>query len=432
MQLPDFKKVFRRASRFVAIHEKVLLAILAIIIVTSGGFWYRQFSSNSSDSPTVGGTYVEGVVADKKEMSQIITRLTKAGLLSFSSDGQLQNSLAEKWSATDDKTQFRFTLSNGVDRGEIISVLQSRIDIVGQADIQADLDRDILIKLPEPNPSFPILMARPLFDYGPYKLGKSTDQTTVLTRNTRKQALSSYINKIIIHSYATQNDLEKALQNNHVDGAVASSELNVKKFQRYQLDLNRYYAVLFNTNKTPFKDASLRKALTTGGAATTQPFTLISPDAEPYKTLAQDVVTKWKAEGAQVELSLRPLSEVTSSIGPSRNFQALLIGIDYGLELDPFYLWHSSQVRATGNNVTGVNSDAVDSLVNAVRSNLNANERENLMEQLHQTLTTEGIALILKQESTSYYMSNKIHFVAPVLPDSTADRFSAVAMWSVK
>src|SRR5690348_1634114 len=98
MALPNMQKSLRRAARFIAAYEKVLLAILAIIILVSGGFWYRQFTTSHSDSPTVGGTYVEGVVADKKEMSQITTRLTKAGLLAFSETGELKSQLVENWS----------------------------------------------------------------------------------------------------------------------------------------------------------------------------------------------------------------------------------------------------------------------------------------------------------------------------------------------
>src|SRR3989338_7995506 len=201
VKFPDWKKSWRRTARFVGAHEKVLLAILAIVIVISGGFWYRQFSNNNSDSPTVGGTYVEGMINDKKELSQITTRLTKTGLLTFSSDGQLEGQLADKWTVSDDKSEYRFTLADGVDRDEIVDVLQQRSDVIGEAEIRPDLERDIIVKLVVPSPSFLLLITRPLFDYGPYKLGKSNDQTAVFTRSTKKKAVSAYINKIIIHSY---------------------------------------------------------------------------------------------------------------------------------------------------------------------------------------------------------------------------------------
>src|SRR3990167_7127779 len=141
----DWRKAWRRAIIFVGAHEKVLLAILAIVIVISGGFWYRQLGNNNSDSPTVGGTYVEGMINDKKELSQITTRLTKTGLLTFSSDGQLEGQLADKWSINEDKSEYRFTLADGVDRNDIISVLQQRSDVIGEAETSADLERDIVV-----------------------------------------------------------------------------------------------------------------------------------------------------------------------------------------------------------------------------------------------------------------------------------------------
>ena len=432
MDLPTLRKSFRRAVRFLIAHEKVLLAILAIIIVVSGGFWYRQFNSSHSDTPTVGGTFVEGVVADSKEMSQITTRLTKAGLLGFSDTGALQAQLAEKWSANGDQTEFRFTLLPGVDRSEITNVLAQRQDIIGDADVETDADRDIVIKLGEPNPSFPLLMTRPMFDYGPYRLGKSSSQTTVFSRNTRKDAVQAYINKIIIHSYTNGDDLTKALKDGRIDGAIGTSDLQLKNYQHIQVNLSRYYAVLFNTNKAPFRDAVMRKALATNAAVGSTPFTLIAADQEPYKTQATDIVAKWKSLGANVDLSLKPQAEVTGTIGQSRNFQALLIGIDYGSEWDPFYLWHSSQVRATGNNITGVNNDTVDAMVGQTRLALDPATRQHLLDDLHQTLTSQGVMMVVKQESLDYYVADKIHFIMPSLPSSNADRFLSVALWSVK
>lgn len=440
MSLPDFwasfiKKPWRRLGRIIAKHEKVLLAILAVVILISGGFWYRQFSQKDASQPTIGGTYVEGIVfdKDKKELNQITMRLTKAGLLGFSDEGNLEPQLAEKWSTNDTKTEFRLTLEANIDRGEIVDALQQRSDLLGNVDVKADAERDIVLTVTESNPSLPLLLTRPMFDYGPYKLGKANDQTTVFSRNTRKGALAAYINKIIIHTYPNNDELKDALVRNRIDGAVLpSSNETIKKYQRIEIGLNRYYAVMFNINKVPFRDVALRQALISNATASAQPFSLTTPDQEPYKSLSQELVAKWQTLGAKVELDLRPLEEVTGSIGPTRNFQALLIGIDYGAELDPYYIWHSTQVRATGNNVTGVRDEAVDTLVNQIRSTLDVSDREDLITQLHQLLATKGVALILQGEKVEYYLSNKIHFVVPTLPKSSADRFLLAAQWSVK
>lgn len=456
MSLPDFwasfiTKPWRRLGRIIAKHEKVLLAILAVIILISGGFWYRQFSQKDASQPTIGGTYVEGIVfdKDKKELNQITMRLTKAGLLGFSAEGNLEPQLAEKWSSNDTNTEFRLTLGASIDRGEIVEDLQQRSDLLGDLQVQADAERDIVLTVTEPSPSLPLLLTRPIFDYGPYKLGKANDQTTVFSRNTRKGAVVAYINKIIIHTYPTNEELKNALVRNRIDGAVLSSSGEaIKKYQRIEIGLNRYYSVMFNTNKVPFRDITLRQSLINSTAASApstplpstglgvnginQPFTLTAPDQEPYKSLSQELVAKWQMLGAKVELDLRPLEEVTGSIGPTRNFQALLIGIDYGAELDPYYIWHSSQVRATGNNVTGVRDEAVDKLVDQTRSTLDVSDREDLITQLHQLLATKGVALILEDESIEYYLSNKTHFIAPTLPKSSADRFLLANLWSVK
>jgi len=424
----DWRKAWRRAIRFVGAHEKVLLAILAIVIVISGGFWYRQLGNNNSD-----GTYVEGMINDKKELSQITTRLTKTGLLTFSSDGQLEGQLADKWTVSDDKSEYRFTLADGVDRDEIVDVLQQRSDVIGEAEIRPDLERDIIVKLVVPSPSFLLLITRPLFDYGPYKLGKSNDQTAVFTRSTKKKAVSAYINKIIIHSYEGEDDLQKALRGNRLDGAVTTNdEQGLKNFQLQEINLNRYYVVLFNTNKSPFRDDNLRKALVSGTTVQPIPFTLIAADQEPYKSLATNIVSSWQQQGTKVDLSLMTLQEITGTISPSRNFQALLIGIDYGLEMDPYYLWHSSQIRASGNNVTGINNTTIDQMVEKTRNNLNAIERQKSLDELQNTLISQGAMMVIERMNLNYYISKNIQFIQPYLPSTDADRFLAAALWSVK
>lgn len=432
MRLLDWRKPLRRAIKFVITQEKVLLAILAIVIVISGGFWYRQFSGGHSSTPTVGGTFVEGVVADKKELSQITTRLTKTGLLSFSSTGTLLGQLSDEWSVSPEGLEYRFTLRPDVDRDEIVRVLQQQTDFIAESAVTTDSSRDVIIQLSEANPSFPLLMTRPLFDYGPYKLSKLSDQTAVFTRNTRQHARSAYLNKIIIHSYANESELMKAVGKNRLDGAVLTTDSSLKGFQRQVVNLNRYYTVLFNTNKSPFRETGLRQSLISGTNVEPKQFTLIAAESEPYKSLATVLVERWRQQGARVELSLKPQTELTGSIGPSRNFQALLIGINYGMELDPYYLWHSSQIRSTGNNLSGVNNPTIDGIVEKTRAQLNFYERQKSLDALQQTLADQSVALVVKREEVNFYVSDKFNFIPPSLPLSAADRYLAAALWSVK
>lgn len=427
-----FRKFLRKVGRFITRNEKVLLAALAVIIVISGGYWYRQFAS-ASEEPTIGGTYIEGMVEDKRELSQIITKLTKTGLFSLDESGQLQPQLIQNWQSNPEKTEYRFDLVDEVDQQEIATSIQGRSDLFPSAIVETADNGDLVIRLSEPNPSLPLLLARPIVDYGPYKLSKSTDQTSVFTRNTRKRSAFSYLNKIIINSYPGDEQLVMALKKNRIDGALRSDgSLILNRFDQHHLELNRYYSVLFNVNRAPFREAPMRQAIANGGNISNQAFTLTVPDQEPYKTLAEKLVADWKERGAAVEIAYKTLEEITGSLGPSRNFQALLIGIDYGADLDPYYIWHSSQVRPPGNNLTGVRDDTVDALVDKTRSTLDIKERKIHIDELHAKIKNLAVAIIVKQETADYYLSNKVHFVVPQTATTAADRFLTTALWSVK
>lgn len=426
------KKIWRQIGRWIAKNEKVLLAALAVVIIFSGGFWYRQLSLNDTEQPTVGGTYVEGIVGDQKDLSQITTRLTKSGLLSVSQEGELVPQLVDSWSSNEDKSAFKFVLLDDIDPNEIASVLRERSDLLPTAIINVEEPKTVSVTFDEASPSTPLLMTRPLFDYGPYKLNKTSNQTTIYSRNTKANAVQAYINKIIIHLFKDEASLQSALDRKRLDGAVTSTPQNTDNYQLEEIGLNRYYTVLFNNNKSPFRDQAVRKAVTSGTATSSPKFVLTAPNSEPYFTLATRLIEDWHAKGLSVEAEFKPLSDITGSIGPARNFQALLIGIDYGLDLDPYYLWHSSQVRATGNNITGLNSESIDRSIEAIRSQWNIIQRQKSITELHRSIEETGSAIFLEEEHASFYLSNKIHSVPSYLPKIVADRYMNIEAWSVR
>jgi len=420
-----------RFGKLVSQYEKLLLAGLSIAIVISGGFWFRQFAASRGEGPTIGGSFVEGVVAPAKDLNLIAGKLTKAGLFFIDANGELQNLLVESWQANGEYTEFRFALKKGVDEEEISETLRVNSDILGPAIVLLESEA-IVIKLSSPNPSLPLLLTRPLFDYGPYKMSKSTDKTTIFTRNTREHAQPAYINKLVIHNYDSANELNEAVKRGRLDAAEAIAGVETADgYAFHSIGLNRYFAVLFNINKAPLREAKNRRALI-DEIANTLSFTLTVADQEPQRSLAQDLVKRWQALGAQVGLETKAREEILTKIGPAREFQALLIGLDYGVELDPYYLWHSSQLRPPGNNLTGTNSATIDRVLENLRGQYDIKKRQELLGELHRLVDENASGVILRQETVGYIVSNNIRFVPPVLAATATDRFQAAGLWSVR
>lgn len=422
----------RRLGRLIAEHEKVLLALLSVVIVLSGSVWFRQYAASHSSDPAAGGSYVEGIVGDINTAQLLAAKVTRTGLFTISSSGELRNQLVDNWTANPEKTEYTFRLKEGIDTDGVVNDLNENVQLLGQATIESSEASQLKISLSQPNPSLPLLLTQPIFAYGPYKVSKTTDKTTVLTRSTAPNAAPAYLNKIIIHTFGTQAEVDKALAQGKIDGTMLVDGTDpAAKTSRQTLNLPRYYVVVFNSNKSPFRDLATRQKLLQSQSAAAS-FALTVPNEEPYLGLAQTLVNEWTALGAKVTLDPQPLSDVTRKIGPSRDFQAILTGVDYGGDLDPYYLWHSTQIRPPGNNIAGVQSPVIDALIDQIQATLNVTERQKLIGQLHETLPTAGVARILKQETASIALSDQVRYQLPWLPLSSRDYWLAIPQWSVK
>lgn len=431
--MPFFaRRPWQRLGQLISQYEKILLAVLSLVIIVSGSIWFRQFASSHDGLPSAGGTYVEGIVGGLPEVEAIAAKVTKVGLFVVDENGQLQNQLVSDWQANAERTEYRFQLLGEVEPKEIQTDLEKNIDLLGEAGVELN-GQELIIRLAAPNPNIPLLLAQPLFDYGPYKVSKLSNETTILTRNTRAKSVKAFINKVIIHAYPDEEALKNALKKRRVDGAVLNDEEFLPDgFGFQEIPLSRYYVLIFNINKTPFRDAAVRRQAIEAQNGDNKSFTLTVAEGEPYQTLGTTLVDSWQKAGFNVTLQTKRLDEIQQQIAPSRDFQALLTGISYGGEIDPYYLWHSTQIRPPGNNLSGVKSEKIDAAIDQLRQTYNVAERQKLIDGLHMFLKEEAVAVILRQETGRFVLSDGIRFSTPFLAVNIADRWQSIAKWSVK
>jgi ABC-type transport system substrate-binding protein len=412
-------------------YEKMILAILAVVIVISGTIWFRQFAGSRGSSPTIGGTYVDGVVGGQEEIQTIASKLTKSGLFTVDAQGNLQNQLITRWEANSEKTIYSFQIAPEVNGEEILKGLNDNLDLIGPARLNLLEGKTLTIELDKPNVSLPLLLAQPLFDYGPYKVGKMTEKTTVFTRNTRAGAQSAYINKIIVHTFPDEGSLKKAFAKKNIDGGTLSAIDEVPDgYEKISFKLPRYYLLVLNINRAPFRDLAARQQLF--NQSLTKPFTLTVPNAEPYRGFAAKLSAEWQKHNVPATVEYKDQEEITNKIGPSRDFQAILVGVEYGAELDPYYVWHSSQIRPPANNVSGIKDQRVDDLIAQIRGELNPSRRREMINSLHILLKDLGVALVLKQEESSFLLKKTINYKEPWLPLAPRDRWQSISQWSIK
>ncbi len=429
MKLPNIQALGRRVGKFLSDYEKVLLAVLSVIIVISGTVWYKSFSKTQNGQPSVGGTYIEGVVGGKDEAQAIAAKITKAGLFTIDQNGDLQNLLITSYTANADKSVYDFNLLPDIDGNEIKNALNDNSDFFSNAVVTL-AGTDLKMTLAQPNPDIPLLLTEPIFDYGPYTLSKLSDTTTILTRNTRAHAANAYLNKIVIMTYKNEDDLKQAIKRGKVDGATLNdSSFTASGFTSQTISFPEYYVLMFNQNVLPFKDSAYRHKVIANDNTANKPFTLTVANQEPYLTLANNLVATWKAAGIPVTLDARDVNEIQQSIAPSRNFQAILTGVNYGGEYDPYYIWSSTQIRPPGNNLTGVKDDQIDANITQIQQTANILQRQSLILSLHQLLGSQNVAEVLSQQKTNILVSDNFSFVAPQTAMTPLDKWLSVGLW---
>lgn len=406
------------------------MALLAVVIVVSGQYWFRQFTV--SNQPAVGGTLVVGVLGGQDEMGQAALRLTKAGLFRIDNNGELQNQLISDWSKDETATEFRFHLLAGVSPDTIIREINNNASLLGAPTVALE-EGELVVRNLESSPSLPILLAQPIFSYGPYKIQKTTGKMTVLSRQPQDWAKPSYINKIILQSFVDEDTLAQAFAKGKVDVFSNGIEPSLPNGATSQsLKFPQYNAVIFNINKTPFRDQTTRLGLINDQQVKAISFSLTFPDSEPQKNLAQQLKEKWEKLGASVELRPASPEDIRTKIATTRDFQALLSGVDYGTELDPYYIWHSSQIRPPGNNLSGIKSADVDGIINSIITSYNISNRYELIAQLHTQLEKEGAAQFLDQKSVQLYVARKVSVSNIWGIKETIDFIARVRDWSIK
>lgn len=426
------QRLWRRLSFFISENEKVLLALLSIVIVVSGAFWFRQYAENQDSRPNIGGTYVEGVVGDQEVVNVLVSKLTRLGLFTFDSTGELTPVLVESWTKNDASTEYEFKIKDSISAQDVADQLIQNIDILGTVNISAEGQTLKLVSL-TPNPNIPILLTQPLVEGGPYKLSKSTQTTTVLTKNPNTLGDDPYINKIIIHRFDSQEELNRAISRRRVDGALSvMADEKFTHFVNHQIKPPRYFGVVLNLNRSPFRDESFRKTVLGEGQIPARDIVLTVPDQQPQRQLAEELIVKWQERGARVAIKLESLEDFTNKTLPTRNFEAVLMGIDYGLELDPFYIWNSDQIRPPSNNVSGVRDTGVDQAITSIRGTNNIIQRNKLIAELHQKLAELGVAKILEQQTFNTLISNQIYYVATHHPLTIHDKFEKINRWYLK
>lgn len=143
---------------------------------------------------------------------------------------------------------------------------------------------------------------------------------------------------------------------------------------------------------------------------------------------AQNLKEQWKEIGVEVEVENLPSSVLQQAI-KDRNYQMLLFGEILNLDPDLFSLWHSSQKRDPGLNISLYDNKNADTLLEDARKTLNSADRLKKYQEFQKLIIEDIPALLLYSPYYLYGHSKKIKGFENQIIATPADRFSGVEKW---
>lgn len=160
--------------------------------------------------------------------------------------------------------------------------------------------------------------------------------------------------------------------------------------------------------------------------------TLTAVDSTQMHEVADRIQQDLSAIGITVTLNFIPSDVIYAQVIEPRNFELLLSTILLNGDADPYPLWHSSQAKSGGLNVSGYANADVDTLLTDGRKELDESVRATKYQQFEQLLAKDVPAVFLYQSRFAYAVAEKIHLEALSRIVSPSDRFANVTRWYIK
>lgn len=420
--------------------EKKILAISFLVIILCLGLLINnKYLANTKLAPNFGGVYTEGVIINSQEnVNTLVNRLTKIGLVRFDKDKMIIPALAKKWEISEDQTTYTFELINNVRPNEIIEILKKEKKDWQEQNIEIKNpdEHTLQITLSQPFSPFLASLTEPMFPYGPYKIQNESKKEISFIPREDFYLGKANISEIIIKIYPDETNLNQALKNNELDGVgeLASDTILPKNFNKYQMTLPRYLMVFFNTNSPALSDKEIRQKLARGEKLPKEiEFNLVTANSQKNVAKAEELKNKWQAQGAKVNIISKDSRDLQKDVIPNRQYDALLYGLDYGEDPDPYPFWHSSQITNQGLNLSNFADVNADKLLEEARQTTNEDERAKKYQDFQKILDEEVPAIVLEQITWQHAISSRIKGVisehAGITP---ADRFFEVWNWYIK
>lgn len=146
--------------------------------------------------------------------------------------------------------------------------------------------------------------------------------------------------------------------------------------------------------------------------------------------VAKVIKEQWETIGIGVDIEVLPTPELQQAI-KDRNYETLLFGAVLNIDPDPFSLWHSSQKRDPGLNLSLYDNKAADTLLEDARQTLNPLERAKKYDDFQKLVIEDIPAVFLYNPLYIHGQAKKIKGSNGKLISLPSDRFINIENWHI-
>lgn len=148
-----------------------------------------------------------------------------------------------------------------------------------------------------------------------------------------------------------------------------------------------------------------------------------------FEKTANIVADEWRKLGVEVQIEQYEQSGLVESVIRTRDFQALLFGLDINRTEDMYPFWHSSQKDDPGLNISQYTNITVDNLLEKAKTAKDQTERDKAITKINHIISQEIPAIFLFAPNMTYVIDKDISVASMNKLDKPSDRFMNINDW---
>lgn len=451
--------------------RRVLLITFLVLVVTlvikSGSYYYFL----TKEVPKVGGVYVEGLVGQpefinpvlaRSEIDKTVNSLIYQGLINLDNKNQVTPALATSYQISADQKSYTFTLRSGVTwqngqpftSGDVLYTFGLIKDPEQKSpfynnfkDVLVEASDDVTVTFSLKNPYGPFLTnlyvgiipqgraltelnSRPI-GTGPYSYINSTSksgkiQSFIFERNENYWGDKPFIKRVEFKYLDSIRVTEELFEQEELNGV--SLETNRVNTTKFEYNTSASIALIFNLRGAPFSDEALRKVIKDGQKGQTEiSFDLLVADSPDLVRAADAFKEKIAPLGYTANVKVTKDNDLKDKIN-TKDYQALVIGIDFGHDFDPYSLWHSTQ-EATGLNLAGFVDKNADILLEDARLLSDPVPRQAKYNEFYKILDDKAVMITLEEKDYHFSIDSKFKNVTITNALAPSERLKDICSW---